>query len=179
MSPEPPPPPPMEFVPPPPVAEASLPLNFRNPLAVRVALLVALLATLFTIPTLRLAPFPFLNWLAAGFFAVWIYKRKTGSLVNVRAGVRLGWLTGILMSAVWSLLFVIQLAFVDIRGTIEQQFQQLPKQDPVVAQQMQEMLHSGPALAAIILFVLGLLFCLMTALSVAGGALGAKMIGRD
>src|SRR5271169_2806271 len=70
---------------------AALPLNFHNPVAVRIALMVAFSATLLSLLL------PFLPWIAAGFFAVFIYRRRTGSLLNVTAGVRMGWITGIIM----------------------------------------------------------------------------------
>lgn len=163
-----------------PVAPADVlqPLNFHNPVAVRIALLVAVVATLLTIQTRRIAPFPFLNWLAAGFFAVMFYKRKTRSLLNVSAGVRMGWLTGILMSGLWSVLFVFELLFGNLRASIEEQFRNLPQQDPV-AQQMLAFLHSEAGFVAILVFSLGMLFCFITGLSIAGGAIGAKMMGRD
>jgi hypothetical protein len=162
-----------------PAAAAAIPpLNFHNPLAVRIALLVAVVATLLTLQTRRIAPFPFLNWVAAGFFAVLFYKRKTGSLLNVGAGARMGWLTGILMSGLWSLLFVFELLFGNLRATIEEQFRHLPQQDPV-AQQMLSFIQSGPGFAAVLVFSLGMLFCFITGLAVAGGAIGAKMMGRD
>src|SRR5690349_21274649 len=66
-------------------------LNFRNPAAVRIALLVAVAATVVGLFL------PVLNWLAAGFFAVFFYCRKTGYEVNVGGGVKLGWITGVLM----------------------------------------------------------------------------------
>src|SRR5687768_8003276 len=92
-----------EVVPPPPIAAAPAitRLNFRNPIAVRIALLVSVIAAL-------LSFLPFLNWTAAGFFAVFFYKRKTGSLLNVSAGVRMGWITGLLMFSLWSVIFIVQ-----------------------------------------------------------------------
>ncbi len=69
------------------VPPATLPLNFHNPVAVRVAFTVALIATLLSwIPALNV-----ILWVAAGFFAVYLYRRRTGVFLNVRAGVRLGW----------------------------------------------------------------------------------------
>ena len=162
-------------VPPPPSVPA---LNFRNTQAVRIALLVAVVATLLTLQMRRIAPLPFLNWVAAGFFAVLFYKRKTGNLLNVGAGARMGWLTGILMSGLWSVLFGFELMFGNLRSTIEEQFRNLPQTDPV-AQQMLQFIQSGPGFAAVLLFSLGMMFCFITGLSVAGGAIGAKMMGRD
>src|SRR5579862_5358415 len=67
-----------------------LPLNFHNGVALRIALLVAAIATF-------LSFLPYLNWLAAGFFAVFFYRRRTGYFLNMESGVRLGWITGLLM----------------------------------------------------------------------------------
>ena len=64
------------------------PLDFRNPLALKIALLVAMGAT-------ALFFLPYVNWLAAGYFAVFLYRRRTGCAINVGAGVRLGWITGL------------------------------------------------------------------------------------
>src|SRR6516165_9066934 len=75
--------------PPPP---AALPLNFHNPIAVRVAFTVALVATL---PSLIL-PIALVFWLGAGFAAVYFYRRRTGAFLNIRSGVRMGWITGVL-----------------------------------------------------------------------------------
>src|ERR1044072_6162534 len=47
------------------------PLNFRNPVAVRIALLVAVTATVLNLFL------PLLAWMGAGFFAVFFYRRKT------------------------------------------------------------------------------------------------------
>src|ERR1017187_10361537 len=69
---------------------APLPLNFRNPIAVRIALMAAVGATLLNFLV------PILNWPAAGFFAVFLYCRKTGTRLDVSAGVKIGWITGLL-----------------------------------------------------------------------------------
>jgi hypothetical protein len=69
------------------------PVNFHNPIAVRVSLLMALAATLVFF-------LPLLNWIAAGFFAALLYRRRTGYLLKLEAGLRLGWITGVLMFAI-------------------------------------------------------------------------------
>src|SRR6266496_4082891 len=63
--------------PPPMPARQMAPVNFHNPAAMRIALLVAVSATALGFVL------PFLNWLAAGFFAVFFYCRKTGYELNV------------------------------------------------------------------------------------------------
>jgi len=169
---------PVAAVEPPPAAApspAAPPVNFRNPVAVRIALLLALTATVLSI-------LPMVNWLAAGFFAVFFYRRKTGSLLNVGAGMRLGWLVGLFSFALAVILFTIQELPKALSGqlaaSIEEQLRSLPAFDPTMARQVGEMLSTGTGMAEYLVFsVLGLFF-FITCFSMAGGALGAKLVGR-
>jgi hypothetical protein len=160
----------------PPVFQAATPLrvDFRNPVAVRIALLLAVSATVLT------AFLPFLNWLAAGFFAVFLYRRKTGVRLNVGAGVRLGWITGILASAAFVLTQIPGALNGQLANTIRQQLHNSPfQQDPNVTRQVSELLASSSGLAFFLVFTLAALFLMITCLSMAGGALGAKLTGRS
>jgi hypothetical protein len=153
----------------PPVAPASVPLNFRNPMALKIATGVAAMATLVNFFL------PFLTWIAAGFFAVLFYRRKTGSMLDVVAGVRMGWITGIVMF----LLFAIIELPVAVSGKLAPMLQDQMRnsgraQDPMF-QQMIQFIQTGPGIAAML--VTGFVF--ITALSMAGGAIGAKMVGRE
>jgi hypothetical protein len=153
-----------------PVREA--PLNFQNPVAVRIALSVAIGATILSFVL------PVLNWIAGGFFAVLFYKRRTGSLLNVNAGVRLGWITGILAFVLSAILFTIQV-LPHMSTLIQQQIRNLPSSDPQLMQQMLQFFQSGPGIATALVFSLGVMFALITLLTIAGGALGAKVVGRN
>ncbi|SPE33344.1 conserved membrane hypothetical protein [Candidatus Sulfopaludibacter sp. SbA6] len=152
-----------------------LPVNFHNGVAMRIAILVAAMATL-------LSFLPFLNWLAAGFFAVFFYRRKTGTLLNVGAGVRMGWITGLLMFGLSSIVFAAQQLPAALSGHLDAKFQEqlknLAAQDPL-SQQMMQFFQTGPGVIVLLLFSLVALFLFTTGLSMAGGALGAKMVGRD
>jgi hypothetical protein len=164
-------PPAPAFVPPP------LVLNFRNPVVIRIAILVAACATALGFVL------PFLNWLAAGFFAVVFYRRRTGNLLNVGNGVKLGWITGILMFGPWATIFLAEQWAAVRSGKLaamlqEQMSHNFPAQDPGV-QQLMAFLQSGPGMATALAFSLVALFCFITGLSMAGGALGAKMVGRN
>ena len=161
---------PVVEVPPP----AVLPLNFHNPLAVRVAASMALIVTLLSwIPAVNL-----LLWLLSGFFAVYVYRRRTGAPLNVRAGVRLGWITGVLTFAITTVMFTMTMVPVATSGGVAALFRQQFKNasDPNV-QEMLRMLETGPGLATVLLATLFMLFCFITLLAMAGGALGAKMVG--
>ena len=164
---------------PPPVLQTTDPprVDFRNPVAVRIALLLAVSATVLT------GFLPFLNWLAAGFFAVWFYRRKTGARINVGAGVRLGWITGILTFSLAAVVFALEKIPAALNGqladTIRQQLHNLPMhQDPAVISQLNELLASGSGVAFFLVFTLAGQFLMITCLSMAGGALGAKLTGR-
>lgn len=154
--------------PPPPPRPEPLPLNFHNGVAMRIALLVAVGATL-------LSFLPYLNWLAAGFFAVFFYRRRTGSFLNLESGLRMGWITGLLMFAIMACLMTAFWLFLRSAGGLEAVQAQLKTAavDPKFMEAL-KMLQSGPDVARLLLQ----LFVFTILLSMAGGALGAKMVGR-
>ncbi len=170
-----------ELVPPPaaPVIAAAPPpppLNFHNLVALRIAFVVAPVAFLLSwIPALNLV-----LWIAAGFLAVFFHRRRTGDLLNVRAGVRLGWITGVLMFAITTVIFTLTIVPVAVKGGIATLFRQQLKNpsDPNV-QEALRMLETAPGLVTILLVMLFMLFIFITLLSMAGGALGAKFVSRD
>lgn len=142
--------------------------GFRNPVALRVALLVAVSATLFG------WLLPFFNWLLAGFLAVFFYRKKSKGQLNVTAGLRLGWITGVIMFGLWSVVFGALSAMGQLGKLFEEQLRNLPANDPSV-QQFVRLLQSGPG----ILLMLAFGFIFIISLSMAGGALGAKLMGRS
>jgi hypothetical protein len=169
-----------EIVPPAPTPVAAAPqppaLNFHNLVAVRIAFVVAPVAFLLSwIPALNL-----LLWIAAGFLAVFFHRRRTGTSLNVRAGVRLGWITGVIMFAITTVIFTLTVVPVAANGGIATLFRQQLKNptDPNV-QEALRMLETTPGLAAILLVMLFMLFIFITLLSMAGGALGAKFVSRN
>ena len=170
-----------ELVPPPaaPVIAAAPPpppLNFHNLVALRIAFVVAPVAFLLSwIPALNLV-----LWIAAGFLAVFFHRRRTGDLLNVRAGVRLGWITGVLMFAITTVIFTLTIVPVAAKGGIATLFRQQLKNpsDPNV-QEALRMLETAPGLVTILLVMLFMLFVFITMLSMAGGALGAKFVSRN
>ena len=160
----------VESVPPPaplPMAPDALPMNFRNAVAMRIALLVAVIATV-------LSFLPYVNWLAAGYFAVFLYRRRTGCPLNLGSGVRMGWITGLLMFVIVAILFTGCVVFFNASGNAEM-FQALLKNatDPKV-KEMLKIFQNGPEIA----ILLAQLFFFITCLSMIGGALGAKLVGR-
>lgn len=179
VEPEPPPDPVVEL---PPVAAATAaptfpPPSFKNPVALRIALIAAVSATALGFLL------PLLAWGLAGFFAVYFYRRATGDALNVGGGVKLGWITGVLMFAPWSVIFTIQQMAAVRSGKLAAALQDqvgrtMPAGDPAV-QQMLDFFQTGAGLAVALGFALVVLFCFITGLSMAGGALGAKLVGRS
>jgi hypothetical protein len=164
-----------EQAPPPPYIPGplrdSLPLNFHNGAAVRIGLIVAAASTIvFFI-------LPFLNWAIGGFLAVFLYRRRTGSLLNTGAGMRLGWITGVLAFALYIIPFAIELP--RMSSAIGQRLHSMQGQDPALVEQMTRFFESGPGTATVVAFSLILMFLIITFLSMAGGALGAKVVGRQ
>ncbi|HUI54191.1 MAG TPA: hypothetical protein VLY04_04425 [Bryobacteraceae bacterium] len=144
------------------------PLGFHNRVAVRIALLVALSAT-------ALFFLPYVNWFAAGFFAVLLYRRRTGFLLNMESGVRMGWITGLLMFAMLVVLFVVSmLAIRALGGVAVVQAQFKNAFDPRVLEALKA-LENAPEMAG----QLVVMFFFVTCLSMAGGALGARLVGRS
>jgi hypothetical protein len=163
------PPPPSPVEPPPPVPRPhAAPLNFHNPIAIRISLSVAVVATL-------LFFLPYLNWMGAGFFAVFLYRRRTGALLNMESGVRMGWMTGILMFGLMALLLTLSMLIFQAAGGIATVQAELKNaMDPRMVEAL-KLLQSGPAVARLLIQ----LFVFMTLLSMAGGALGVKLGRRS
>lgn len=153
-----------------------LPVNFHNPIAVRIAFLVALVTALLSwLPLLNLV-----MWAGAGFFAVFLYRRRTGYLLTVRAGVQMGWITGVMSFAVTIVFFTATILPTALSGGVGAMFQAQFKN--ITDPNMQEALkafQSGPGLAFLLVLTLFMLFVFICALSIAGGALGAKVVGQD
>lgn len=153
------------------------PVNFQNRVAVRIAFIVAISATIMSLVI------PLLNWAAAGFFAVFLYRRRTGILLNVGAGVQMGLITGVLMCGLFAIVFAAQQLPAALSGRlgglIQEQLKNLPSQDPMMVQMMTNFIQSGPGLAAVLIASLFMMFVMIICLSIAGGALGAKMVGRN
>ena len=149
-------------------ARYSMPVSFRNPVALRTALFVGVAGGLIS------DLLPLVAWCAAGFFAVFFYRRKTRDRMNVAAGLRLGWLTGIIMFTMWGIAF----AAMGMSGALASQFEQRIKSmpfgnDPAYLQMARSMTQ-GPSL----LLPLAFGFVIIIFLSMAGAAIGAKAVGQ-
>jgi hypothetical protein len=109
-------------------------------------------------------------WLVAGSGAVLLYRHLTGLSLSVRAGARLGSLTGVL--AYLSLIVLIGLMFATSPHEL---VQAMVKQNPEASQ----VLNNPPALVMSIGLLLVFLFAVVVGICAAGGALGARFTGRN
>jgi hypothetical protein len=171
-------------LPPPIPFEVTLPpeINFRNPAAVRVGLMAACLASL-------ILQFPFpapvvikpAALLLGGFFAVYLYHRRTGQPIGVQGGMRIGWITGVFCFAIATLfvtLFVI--TAVSWGGFAAVLREALKEQVPADRlEQFMQVLKEPSALASLTIVALAMLFVPFTLFPTLGGALGAKLLERE
>jgi hypothetical protein len=150
-------------------------VNFHNGPAVRVAFMVAVIGALLS----RIPVVGVLYWGAAGYFAVLLYQRRTGALLNVKSGMRLGRITGVLLSLFNMVLMTTDLVPAAANGTLRTLMRQQIKNpgDPNI-QEALRFLDSGPGLALVVLTGLTMVFVVIMILSMAGGALGAKFSSR-
>ena len=151
-------------------------LSFRNPIALRVGLLAAaLLCLLMMIPGVNYAAVVW--WLGAGYFSVWIYKRRTGQRLNVRGGARMGWITGVISCALLTLLFAFfMLAIRQMGGldAIKDGLKDFAFQQSSVDEALKMLQDPSRMLRSLIAT-----FIMLTLTCTAGGALGAKMLSKD
>jgi len=140
---------------------------------------VSFLATLLTFlviaipmpPIMALIRF-FVCFVAAGYFAVYVYKRRSGQTITVRAGARLGWMTGMFSFVVGS---IMALAEMPSAATFRQQ---MINQNPAM-RQFVDSVDDRTIMIAVALMTLMFLFVLLNVLPMVGGVLGAKMLEKD
>lgn len=156
-------------------------VNFHNATAVRIGLLMAGAGSL-------LSAFPAMAggllglalwWVCAGFLSVYLYRRRTGYRLTVDNGLRMGWITGLLGSTITAVVFTAIMVPLIRGGSLARlyadQFHKMYGSD-LTAQQM-KILEDPNTLGIAIVFGLLFSFLIITFLSTAGGALGAKMFG--
>ena len=168
--------------PPLPVAPLQTPLeiSFHNRLAVRIGFLAALTAVLlFMFPL----PFPLLRlllaFLAAGFLAVFAYTRRTGQMLSIRSGARMGWITGIFSFTFVTILFTAAMVAISNEGGLMKFFRsQLPPND-ARTEKLAQALSDPAGLAGMLVFSVIIMFIILTVLPVLGGALGAKVLAKE
>jgi hypothetical protein len=166
---------PIVVAPPPPAPPPPLAINFHNVVAVRVALFAGAMA--FMVSAV-LGPLGLIALAAGGFLAVYLYRRRTGAMLSVANGARLGWLAGIFIFAIAIVVFTIQLVTVSPSAMMIQLREQMAKNYSATEAQIDQVvsfLASPSGIGTIVLFS----FFMLTLLPALGGAVGAKLLNRN
>jgi len=159
---------------PPPVAVIEPPaIGFQNKTAVRVAMLVGVLG--FFLSALAGA-FGLVLMAGCGFFAVFLYCKRTGQRLSILSGAHLGWITGLfgfLILAIIVTLAALALSQPDVVSAMKEQWKTYSRPEADLTQII-ETLREPSKLAAL----LSVSFLSFTILPACGGALGAKFLDR-
>ena len=155
-------------------------IGFHNRLAVRVGFIAALAAVfLFMVPVPFLFPRLLVAFVAGGFFAVFLYSRRTGQMLSIRSGARMGWITGVFSFTMVSVVFAFAMVEVSNRGGLAKFLQsQMPANDARM-DAVTQALNDPASVAVMVLLSLAMLFIVLTALPIIGGALGAKLLEKE
>jgi hypothetical protein len=158
-------------------------INFHNGLAVRIGFLAAGLGSLLTyFPTPIPALWVTLSLVLAGFFAAYLYRRRSGQSLSVRAGARIGWITGVFSFAIGALVFTLTIVELSsergLAAFFREQFKGRVPDDKSFDQFLQA-LQSPAGMASVVIGSLAMLFVLFTLFPTLGGALGAKVLERE
>jgi energy-coupling factor transporter transmembrane protein EcfT len=108
-------------------------------------------------------------WLAAGWGAVFLYRRLTGIPLTVKAGARLGSITGILIFLGMTIIIAFTMLV-----TGKEVFQEIVKQNP----QISPVLDDPAELTLAVLFMVCFVFAMVVGTCAAGGALAARFARR-
>jgi hypothetical protein len=155
-------------------------IGFGNGIAVRVGFLTALIAVLLVI-----IPMPFqlgrliFAFIAAGFLAVYLYRRRTGQKVSLRGGARMGYITGIFSFTIFTVQFTAGVLASSSEGGFAGALKQSLPANDARTQQVLQIIQEPSALVMLMLMVLFLLFVVLTLLPTLGGVLGAKVLARE
>ena len=165
-----------------PQALAPPPVNFGNPVAFRTALMCASLSSLLSV--IPYVSFGCCLWiLGAGFISTVLYSRRTGLMLSIGDGMRLGWLTGLLTFVMGLVLTALGLLAArggagGVRQVVQQALEKMPAQD-AVSQQVRDFLSSPAGLVMFLMTYVIFGFVMIVALAIAGGALGAKVMEKE
>jgi hypothetical protein len=155
-----------------------LPLDFRNRIAVRCAILAAatsqLLTSLLSVTGLALM-FP-LVMIGGGWLASFLYRRRSGATLTLQSGAKLGWISGTFSFAITTVFFTLNVVLLVTSKEAMDAYRKSAATLGMPAEMLDEMnqlMHNPGAFVVALLFVLALLFFLHTLMSALGGAIDA------
>lgn len=159
-------------------------IGFGNRAAVRVAAMAAVLcslATLLPFPSFLVILWRLVVLVAAGFIAVHWYQRRTGEWLNVKSGIRLGWMTGFFSYLIAVVLTVFAMAVISASegGLAEFWRKQLAAAGGPESEEAMRILGSTEGIVFLMVLTFAAAFLIFTALPMIGGALGAKVLEKE
>ncbi len=181
----PPPPPPSPVSLKPAFVEPPKEISFRNRTAVRSALLASLAASvlIFLVPGQVFTAFLWMTvcLVGAGFFAVYLYRRRTGEDLSASSGARLGWITGIFSFVLATILFTVNAVAISAQGTFAEFYRKQIELQGAGADpdEMLRLLETPSGVATLVIFTLLMVFFFATLLPTIGGAMGAKVLEKE
>ncbi len=123
-----------------------------------------------------LGPLGFLAPVGGGFFAVFIYRRRSGRPLNVLSAARLGWLAGVVVFTL-STVFITIAAVGLSQPEIAQQVREQMGKTAGSAQEVTRLIEMLGSFSGVMLLLAGV-FISSTLLMGLGGAMGALLTGR-
>ena len=128
-------------------------------------------------------PFPFvrllLAFVAAGYFSVYLYTRRTGQRLSLKSGARLGWITGIFSFTIFTFQLTAGVLLTSSEGGLAEALKSSLPVNDARSRQVLQILQEPSAMAVMMVKVLFFLFVLLTVLPTLGGAIGAKVLARE
>ncbi len=149
--------------PPPPLPVEPPPIGLRNGLAIRIALSSCALSSLLAIVSggnFGMPPFLAMLWfVGAGFFAVFLYRMRTGRNMSLLSGAALGWIAGLFLFILVLAVFAAQMSLPTGWNELRESLKAQQKSDAEI-NQMIEVLRSPAGITAGIVgsFLAGYLF---------------------
>jgi hypothetical protein len=154
-------------------------INFHNGAAVRVGFLAAALVQLLTTLSAAVGASLFLPLIlfAGGFYAVILYRRRTGAGLTPANGVRIGWMTGVFAFVIMTVFFTLGIAMLAGSDQLMKAYQDSASNlglPPDAAKQIEKLMQDPAAFGLSLLFGLAIQFLILTLVCALGGLVGAK-----
>ena len=172
-----------ETAPPPVVAEPApteeAAVNFQSGTAVRCGVIAAALTFLLMFPAVMVGGnvLQLVVTFLGGVYAVYLYRRRIGGEVSVLSGARVGWITGIFLFTLFTVLTTLGMAMLATSSEVMQAYEAQVKSmgaSGEAAKQMIEVMRNPSGFAMFLGGLLLYLFMISTLLCSLGGALGAR-----
>lgn len=146
----------------------------------RIGFLAALLAFIVVLVTVPfLFPSFVIAFLAAGFFAVYLYMRRTGQKLSTRSGARMGWMTGIFLFTIMIVQLTASVLAAPSQGGLAALMRAQMQKQGTANPDVLKMLDAPATLPVMMALGIFAMFLLLTILPMLGGALGAKLLTKE